>query len=169
MTKEGDTGVDIAVAIDEPAWRSSLPNPEECCRRAVIAALAGRIGDNTSEISVLLTNDEHMTRLNQYYRQRASSTNVLSFPADRSVAPAPEVRLLGDVVLAHETVAAEAAAQGKPIADHVAHLLVHGTLHLIGLDHESDADAEHMEALEAGVLAGLGIGDPYEASGIARE
>lgn len=169
MTKEGDIGVDIAVAIDEPSWRDTLPNPEDCCRRSVIAALAGRIDDEMSEVSVLLTNDAHMTRLNRQYRQRASSTNVLSFPADRSAAPTGEARLLGDVVLAHETVVAEAAAQGKSVADHVAHLLIHGTLHLLGLDHQSDADAEHMEALEVGVLKGLGIGDPYETPEMARE
>jgi len=169
LTKEGDIGVDIAVAIDEPAWQYTLLNPEESCRRAVMAALAGRIDDETSEVSVLLTNDVHMTRLNRHYRQRESSTNVLSFPADCSAAPANEARLLGDVVLAHETVAAEAAAQGKPIADHVAHLLIHGTLHLLGLDHQSDGDAEHMEALEVGALKGLGIANPYELPELAGE
>ncbi len=171
MTKEGDIGVevDIDVAIDDPGWRNTLPNPEYHCRRAVLAALAGRLDHETCEVSVLLTNDAHMTRLNGKYRQRDSSTNVLSFPADLSLARAAEKRLLGDIVLARETVMAEATAQGKPVADHVAHLLIHGALHLLGLDHQADADAEHMEALETGVLEGLGIGDPYQTPEMARE
>jgi probable rRNA maturation factor len=169
LTKEGDIGVDIAVAIDDPAWQSTLPNAEQHCRRSIFAALSGRLADEPSEVSVLLTDDAHMTCLNEKYRQRASSTNVLSFPADRSPAPAPATRLLGDIVLARETIVAEAEIQGKPVADHVAHLLVHGTLHLLGLDHQTDTDAGHMEALEVGVLAGLGIRDPYQTSGIARE
>ena len=96
-------------------------------------------------------------------------TNVLSFPAAASAPPAPGAPLLlGDVVLAFETVAAEAAAQGKPLADHLAHLVVHGVLHLLGFDHEADAEAERMEALETRLLAGLGIADPYRAAGGER-
>lgn len=169
MNQEGDIAADIAVAIDEPAWRSTLLTPEDTCRRAVSAALTGRTSEPSVEVSVLLTNDAHMSRLNLQYRQKASSTNVLSFPADLSAAPASEPRLLGDIVLAHETVVAEAAAQGKATADHVTHLLVHGALHLLGLDHQSDADAEAMEALEVGVLSDLGIADPYRMTGLSGE
>lgn len=169
MTKEGDIGVDIAVAIDDPAWRDALPDPEGHCRRAICAALAGRHGDEATEISVLLTNDAHMTRLNDRFRQHASSTNILSFPADQTTMLEGEACLLGDLVLARETVTAEAVAQGKALADHVAHLLIHGVLHLLGLDHQSDADAEHMEALEVGLLRDLGIENPYETPEVARE
>ena len=169
MTQEGDIGVEIAVSIDHAAWRERLLDPEAHCRRAIIAALAGRVGDGPAEVSVLLTDDDRMTRLNAQFRERASSTNVLSFPAAQPSAPTGEARLLGDLVLAYETVVAEAADQGKSVPDHVAHLLIHGALHLLGLDHQSDADAEHMEALEVGVLERLGIGNPYETPEIVRE
>lgn len=169
MTKEGDIGVEIDVSIDDPAWQTDLPNPEMHCRRAIAAALAGRMDDATCEVSVMLTNDRHMARLNEKYRQRASATNVLSFATDGGSAGVAETGLLGDVVLARETVVAEAAAQKKPVADHVTHLLIHGTLHLLGLDHQTDADADHMEALEVGVLERLGIADPYRESGMTHE
>jgi probable rRNA maturation factor len=114
------------------------------------------------EVTLVLTDDDEMSALNRTWRGKDSSTNVLSFPAGEPVGAIPgEPFSLGDVVLAAETVLAEAADKDIPVADHVAHLVVHGTLHLLGLDHEHDADAERMESLETEVLTGLGIADPY--------
>jgi probable rRNA maturation factor len=100
--------------------------------------------------------------LNRRWRGRDSATNVLSFPSGETGAGGRAV-LLGDVVLAYETVAREAAAQGKTLADHLAHLVAHGVLHLLGFDHAEDAEARRMESLERRVLARLGVADPYHA------
>ena len=109
------------------------------------------------EATLVLTDDAEMRALNRIWRGKDTSTNVLSFPAGEPVGTTHGESLpLGDVVLAAETVLAE--------ADHVAHLVVHGTLHLLGHDHAHDADAERMESLETEVLARLGIADPYAAA-----
>ncbi len=142
--------------------------------RAVAAALAGAgfvallgPGDGLIEVAVRLTDDEEVQRLNRDYRQKDKPTNVLSFPmlaaADVPIALARAESdiLLGDLALAAETIAAEAGEKGISVADHVAHLLIHGTLHLLGHDHAEDASAEAMETLETRILAGLGIPDPY--------
>ena len=97
--------------------------------------------------------------LNARWRGRDYATNVLSFPAE--LPPGVALPLLGDLVVCAPVVAREAAEQGKPEADHWAHLVIHGTLHLLGFDHESESDAVVMEGLERELLAGLGIGDPY--------
>ncbi len=142
-------------------------------RRSVEAAMAATPHDAlmaTSalvEVSIRLTSDDEVRVLNRQYRQQDRPTNVLSFPmvqADLIDALANtddgEI-LLGDIVLAHETCVREAGARGIPLHDHAAHLIVHGTLHLLGSDHMSDADAEAMEATERAVMATLGLHDPY--------
>jgi probable rRNA maturation factor len=140
-------------------------------RRAARAALAGaepakgaakgdRVGDCAGELCLVLADDALQRRLNRDFRGRDKSTNVLSFEG----APAT----LGDVVLALETVAAEAESQGKSLADHVAHLVVHGVLHLMGYDHQTAAAARQMERLEIAILAGLGIADPYRRAPYRR-
>ncbi len=110
----------------------------------------------------MLSEDATVRALNRQWRGQDKPTNVLSFAAGAETAPPGAPCLLGDVVLAYETVAAEAKAQGKPMAHHLCHLVVHGVLHLLGFDHERAAEAERMEALETVILAGLGIADPYE-------
>jgi probable rRNA maturation factor len=153
--------------IEEPRWEAlGLPALAE---RAALAALA-RLGlDPAShEIAILGAGDARITALNAEFRGKPLPTNVLSWPADdlspktegappRPPAPGP----LGDIALSWETCEAEARAAGKPLADHAAHLLVHGTLHLLGYDHIREGDGALMEALETEILASLGIADPY--------
>lgn len=129
---------------------------------AAVAAAAARadLAPGSAEFVVAFADDARVRELNRDFRGKDSATNVLSFPAPEGL-PGPGPRLLGDVVLARETVAAEAAAEGKPIENHIRHLVVHGFLHLLGYDHETDAEAEQMERLETEVLAVLGVPDPY--------
>ena len=105
--------------------------------------------------------------LNDQYRNKNRPTNVLSFPADDEALPGMP-RLLGDVVLAFETIQQEAAAQDKSLAAHFQHLCVHGTLHLLGYDHEDETEAAAMEALEIGILSALGIDNPYATTPMKR-
>jgi probable rRNA maturation factor len=147
----------IVLRVEAPAWRRRLPGAGAIVRRAARAALAGAKGARAKpaagELCLVLADDGLQRRLNHDFRGADKSTNVLSFEG----APAS----LGDVVLALETIAAEAESQGKSLADHVAHLVVHGVLHLMGYDHQTGGQARRMERLEADILAGLGIADPY--------
>ena len=127
-----------------------------------------RLGDDAFRtIAALpaLSDDAEQRGLNRTYRGKDCSTNVLAFPQTAPAAADPGTPLLlGDVVLAFETVRREAAAQGKPFADHLCHLVVHGVLHLLGFDHEAAAEAAAMEAREVTILAGLGVRDPYRGT-----
>jgi len=161
-------GIEIDFADPSPLWRERLPEVEEICAAAARAVLAAS-GIVAGELAIVLTHDAAVRSLNRDWRAHDRPTNVLSFPQplQSPLAPpgggeAPPV-LLGDVVLAFETVAREAAEQGKRLADHLRHLIVHGVLHLLGHDHEEEAEAERMEGLEAAVLARLGVADPYRA------
>ena len=123
----------------------------------VITAAEAALGDRASgDLTVLLTDDESVRKLNSRFRSKDVPTNVLSFPAPGTARPH-----LGDIALGHGVCAAEAAAQGKRLADHLSHLVVHGVLHLLGYDHQADAPAEAMEAMERHILADLGVADPY--------
>jgi len=120
------------------------------------------------ELSFRLTSDAEVRTLNAQFRHKDKPTNVLSFPMIQpdlieTVAQNSDDGevLLGDIVLAHGVCAAEAEERGIAVADHAAHLMVHGTLHLLGYDHMTDDEAEHMEAIEIDALAALGIADPY--------
>ena len=168
----------VSLTIDGAAWEAVLADPEPLCRQAIWATLrraAPAAWLTSSEVSVLLCDDARMRELNRSHRGQDRATNVLSFPAqeldpERAVpAPLQGPVLLGDIVLAAETVRGEAAAEGKPTADHLCHLLVHGCLHLLGHDHQTTAGARRMERLERLVLADIGISDPYrEPSPAAR-
>lgn len=153
-------GVETDISED---WDSRV-DWEQLARRSVHAALAvsPHSGLSDSEISVLFTDDEQVRTLNRTWRGKDEATNVLSFPmaAPAELASAP---MLGDVVLAHGVCAREATEKKVSIEAHAAHLVVHGTLHLLGYDHEqSEAAAEEMEDLERQALAELGVADPYE-------
>lgn len=142
----------IEVEVEAGDWRAVLTDPEALVARAASAALGEAAGD----VVVLLTDDAAVRELNARFRGQDKPTNVLSFPA-----PAVARPHLGDLVLAWEVCAAEARAQAKTVPDHLAHLVVHGVLHLLGRDHEIEAEAEAMEAEERTILASLGISDPY--------
>lgn len=166
----------IALSIDCPGWADALPEAARLARGAVEAALRGAPVGPLAEISVVLTDDAAQRALNKAWRGRDSATNVLSFPAlepaelAAGAAAAPDrPALLGDVVLALETLQREADAAGKSLADHASHLLVHGVLHLLGYDHQTEADAALMEPVETEVLARLGVADPYGEERAAPE
>ena len=152
---EASIVTDIAILSD--LWEG-LPEAESVVRRAV-AAVAARPDvavPAEAELSLALSDDATVQGLNRDYRAKDKPTNVLSFPA-------PHGPLLGDVIIAFETLTREAAEEQLTPADHLAHLTIHGLLHLLGYDHETEADALRMEALETSILAGLGIRDPHAA------
>lgn len=146
----------IAVEIEDDAWTAAVADAEARVQAAAVAALEGGEG----EVVVLLTDDAAVRELNQRFRGKDRPTNVLSFPAPETARPH-----LGDLVLASGVCNAEAAEQGKTVADHLTHLVVHGVLHLLGHDHEDAAEAETMEARERAILASLGVADPYAGEG----
>lgn len=136
--------------------------PDEAAfRRWAESALAGR-RDSTELVIRIVDADEGRT-LNATWRGKDRPTNVLAFPAE--LPPELSLPLLGDLVLCAPVVAAEAREQGKSVSDHYAHLTIHGLLHLLGFDHEDEAEAQLMEAEERRLLAGLGIEDPYREQG----
>jgi len=161
---------DITVEAPCPGWRDALADCDGLCRDAALAAVAAGHPEDCPadiEIGIRLTDDAEMRSLNARYRGLDEATNVLAFPMTFCALGAPRPPgpplALGDVVLAFETVRGETAAQGKSLADHLSHLVVHGTLHLLGYDHHDEAEALTMEDLETGILAGLGVADPYQA------
>ena len=166
-TGSSPTSSSLAVEVVRHAeiWDRIAVSDEALARAARAAfAAASPAGQEVCEATIVLTDDAEMRALNRAWRGKDSATNVLSFPAgDGPGAIAGEPRPLGDVVLAAETVLAEAADRNIPASGHAAHLAVHGMLHLLGFDHERDEEAEAMEALETQVLDGLGIADPYQA------
>ena len=166
----------IDVAIGDAAWRGALPGAAACCRRAAGAAFAEAArpdgarslrGAARPEVSILLADDRAVGALNRRYRGKCGATNVLAFPG---VAPAAQGAplLLGDIVLARETVVAEARAAALALADRVSHLVVHGALHLLGYDHEEDDAAVEMQAAEARALRRVGVADPYRGREAGR-
>ena len=143
----------VDVVVLDAGWAKSLPGVERLVRKAARAALGAR----TRSLTVALSDDRRVQALNKRDRNKDRPTNVLSYPSG-------EKSFLGDIVLARQTVWREARAQKKAPADHMAHLVVHGTLHLLGYDHEtSEAAAGRMEALERRILASMKIADPYVA------
>ncbi len=156
----------VAVRVLDGAWKQALPAPAVKCRRFAAAALQAIGPKEAVEICIVLADDGFVRDLNRTWRGQDRPTNVLSFPAGQ---PQPgggtaEPANLGDVVVALGTTAREAAAQGKSLSDHLAHLVVHGVLHLFGHDHVKARAAAAMECLEASILAGLGVANPYASA-----
>ena len=157
----------LEVAVVANGWCKAVTAPEEVAKRAARAAYyAGSLDLGRScEAAVVLTDDDRVRLLNRDYRNNDRATNVLSFPAfdadDMARLPVDAPLFLGDIFIALETATAEARLEAKTTTDHLSHLVVHGMLHLLGHDHETDDEASIMERLEADALAQLGVPDPY--------
>lgn len=149
--------VDVQFAADD----ESIPGADDIAmwvNRAIDAAGSSGIG----EVSVRVVGADEMQQLNSEFREQSKPTNVLSFPAgDLAGLPDEAARPLGDVVVCAAVVAAEAEQQGKTLDDHWGHMVIHGTLHLLGFDHENDSDAADMESLEIRILGNFGVANPY--------
>jgi probable rRNA maturation factor len=153
--------VSLDISVPSGLWRG-LPRSRAIARETIAAAVAesgAALGEGAA-VSLCLADDAALRALNLRWRGIDKPTNVLSFP---SAPPGPLGRptTLGDIALGYETLKREAEDLGVPLADHYRHLIAHGFLHLIGYDHDKDAEAELMEALETRILAALGVGDPY--------
>ena len=163
--------MNIDVSVEAGAWppqdvlaqtvRSAVQAAAATARMAGGAALPAT--GSEGEISVVFTDDAAIRALNGRWRSQDSATNVLSFAQG---GPGREAGMLGDIVLAQETVAREAVLAGKQLDHHIAHMVIHGFLHLLGYDHQNDTDAQTMEDLERKALKLIGIADPYACSGV---
>lgn len=149
--------ITVDVRVSDRRWVAALGCDAKGFVGRVIQAAGARQGVR-GDVAVLLTRDSEMRTLNKAWRAKDKPTNVLSFPAPAGFGS------LGDVALGYDVIVEEAQAQGKSIANHTAHLLTHGFLHLLGFDHLTESEASAMEALERCILADLGIADPYEDS-----
>ncbi|MGB5258344.1 MAG: rRNA maturation RNase YbeY [Woeseiaceae bacterium] len=159
MTRRATLAVDIQVACDDPNIPPASDLELWVTRALDATSLSFPAG---AEVSVRIVGTEEMQTLNRGYRDKDKVTNVLSFPGGELAGlPGDARRALGDIVVCADVVVKEAEAQGKAVADHWAHMLVHGMLHLLGYDHESDAGAVEMEGLETQILASAGLADPY--------
>lgn len=166
---ESEPSHTIEVTVEAQTWLSAVTDPVDIVKRSVATVLDhhASVLPVPVEVSVLLADDQRIQALNRAWRSKDQPTNVLAFPAREPGEPWPgwtEPVPLGDVAVALETALREAAAEGKAPTAHLAHLVVHGALHLLGHDHQSDEEAERMEALEAAILARLGVPDPYRVS-----
>lgn len=149
----------VTIAMGDAKWES-LPELAPLAERAVNAVIAhSQERPDACEVSLFFASDEEAAKINAAWRDKPYAPNVLSFPAPPMPGGTP--RFLGDIVLAAGTVAREAREQEKPFESHVIHLIVHGTLHLLGHDHMNDTEAARMESAEIEILEGLGIPNPY--------
>ena len=149
----------IEVIVESPLWNAQR-GVKGLLRRAILEA-ASMVPARGGELAVVLTDDRKIRALNRDWRAKDAATNVLSFPAGEPPGARGSPCLLGDIVIAYETTEREARAERKPFMHHLAHLAVHGFLHLAGHDHESDDEADAMEQLEIAILARLDVPDPY--------
>jgi probable rRNA maturation factor len=155
----------IEVVIESARWKAA-PRAAAVVRKA-IAAAAKAASTPPVQLAIVLTHDSAIRALNRQWRGFDTPTNVLSFPSGTR-APRGEPRHIGDIVIAYQTLAREAKAESKPFRHHLAHLAVHGYLHLLGYDHETERDAAKMERFEARILARLDVPDPYAATAQVR-
>lgn len=160
--------IEIGISTQFEGWN---PLEKEVCRlldSAVHAAVEHcchypQISERSAEISIVLCDDAFIRDLNKNYRGKDKATNVLSFPQSdfNDFIPPQGILAFGDIILSYQTIEREAAVQDKTFADHFTHMVVHGTLHLLGYDHEKEAEAEEMEGLEIAILQKMGIENPY--------
>ncbi|MBU2486501.1 MAG: rRNA maturation RNase YbeY [Alphaproteobacteria bacterium] len=162
-----DPSVSLAIAVEAGEW-GDVEAIEALAQAALAAAvrdLADREGqpfpEEPPEVSLVLADDAMMAAINSQWRNQPKPTNVLSFPAFPLVPGGQPGPMLGDIILARETIEREAADLGKPVDEHITHLIVHGFLHLFGYDHIENSDAEKMEAIETRILTSLDLSDPY--------
>jgi probable rRNA maturation factor len=154
--------IDVLVEAGDWAGEGEL---EALAATTIATACAElQLAGKPSELSIVFTDDLHIRELNKGWRGKDKATNVLSFPASQTSPRDPLPPMLGDIVIAFETVRREAELEGKAFDHHLTHLIVHGFLHLLGYDHETDPEAEIMERTEARILARLAIADPYALS-----
>jgi probable rRNA maturation factor len=164
VTRAEVSTVQVSVQKAAPGWKAvsgATAKVRRAARQAV--AMAGVAVMPGAEIAVLLADDARIREVNRQWRTKDKPTNVLSFPG-APPAKITQTPFLGDIILAFETMAAEAVAEDKPLEDHMMHLVVHGVLHLLGYDHMTPGEAERMEKLESSILASLDIPDPYSGS-----
>ncbi len=157
-------GLTLTVIKEDAGWTADLPRAKKLADAAFAAVVqAEKLSRKRFTVDLTLSNNRTVKKLNRDWRSKDKPTNVLSFPMETLDRPVPRgyVRQLGDIILARETLKREAREQGKPLADHYQHLVVHGLLHLLGYDHMTDDEAEEMEAREVRILARLGVSDPY--------
>lgn len=159
-----NNAIHIDIMVEAGNWPDETAL-EGLVRKSVEAAWANLgLKSAASELSVVFTDDASIQTLNAEWRGKDKPTNVLSFPAFPVKAGSQPGPMLGDIVIARETVEREAHEEGKPLENHLAHLVVHGFLHLLGYDHETDAEADVMEGREREILHALAIPDPYAVS-----
>ena len=169
--------LDISFSLEAGDWETVVTDAEMLVEAAARAAFEAAerpdiLGDAPAEMSLVLADDALVQTLNRDYRDKDQPTNVLSFALLDDLDDTDDVLareqgmpiLIGDVILAFETVQREVGEQGKSVGDHLTHLVIHGVLHLLGYDHQSDPDADRMERLETSILARMGIADPYSAN-----
>jgi probable rRNA maturation factor len=150
----------IDIEIEDPAWTAAVDGVAvivNATARAALRAALPAVRAGEADVVVLLADDAMLAGLNERFRDKAGPTNVLSFPAPQSARPH-----LGDVAIAYGVCAREAREQGKPLKHHLMHLVAHGVLHLVGYDHQTESEAQEMEALERRVLQALGAHDPFQ-------
>ena len=152
----------VDVDIRSGLWAKLLPNADDTCCKATKAAIeAADISAINLEVSVVLADDIFIQSLNKLWRQQDVSTNVLAFPCENAAVVDGKIRLLGDIIVADGVIQKEALEERKSVADHLAHMVVHGALHLLGYNHVSDEGAREMEDLEKVALATLDVENPY--------
>jgi probable rRNA maturation factor len=162
---ERQDSLTIDVLLDSPLW-DKVPAAQDTVRQAINVA-AEQTSAPAGELVVLLTDDIAMQKLNRDWRGIDKPTNVLSFPATPPVTGV-QTAMLGDIAIAYETLDRECRAEDKAFLHHLSHLAVHGFLHLMGYDHQTDSDADAMERIEVAILGRLQIPDPYLARDIAN-
>jgi probable rRNA maturation factor len=153
----------LEIRYSDAHWKRPLPKAKKLAEAAVAATLAYERVKQPVDITLTLAGDAYVRKLNHAWRGKDKPTNVLSFPLMPLGLDLPkgQILMLGDIVLARQTLLCEATAEGKSLAAHYQHLIVHGVLHLLGYDHEGDDETEDMQAREVRILKRLGVRDPY--------